>query len=81
MGDEHEQECVIAPYTLTTPPVVPPNSIWLTAFLCFVWRYVVTWDEWYSRKAGRKASRWTFSPLQVANIKAVEELLVKAYIT
>ena len=40
----------------------------------------MTWDEWYSRKAVRKASRWTFSPLQVANIKAVEELLVKAYI-
>ena len=40
----------------------------------------MTWNKWYSRKAGSKASRWTFSPLQVANIKTVEELLVKAYI-
>ena len=41
----------------------------------------MTWDEWYSRKAGRKASWWTFSPRKVSDIKAVEELLVNADIT
>ena len=67
-----------SPLHAHSTPVVPPNSIWLTTFLSFVQRYVVTRDKWYSRKTGSKALRWKLSPWQVAKIKAVEELLVKA---
>ena len=70
-----------SPLHTNSTPVVPPNIIWITTFLSFGQRCIVTRYKWYSRKAVSKASWRTLSPQKVAEIKAVKELLFKADIT
>ena len=62
-----------SPLHTHSTPVGPPNRIWITAFLSFGQRCIVTRYKWYSRKASWRK----LSPQKVAEMIAVEELIFK----